>query len=311
MLGSHSQIYTHPEPHLVQPLYYAGYFDRVDAAPYDHINASEAMREFVQALPSGEADYVEACRAYLELLYGRMLEPTGRRYFLDKTPANSLVAPFIEKVFPQARYVVLTRHPLAVFSSYAESFFEGDYAAAFEFNPLLVRYVPALARFLEETRTRHVHVRYEDLVSEPEARMRDILDMLDLPFEDGVIAYGEQAHESKSYGDPKVTEHARPVTASVERWASVLAADEAKRDVSLKALENVPREDVEAWGYRPDDLLEPLERAGAPPPSGRAWRMGSYRFKRKVLMGLRRSPAAGRMASRMRYFADVILRDSL
>ena len=36
--------------------------------------------------------------------------------------------PFIEKVYPQAAYVLLTRHPFAIFSSFAESFFDDDSA---------------------------------------------------------------------------------------------------------------------------------------------------------------------------------------
>ena len=47
MLGSHAEIHTHPEPHLITPLAYLGYHDIVDKAPYDHINAAEAMRAFV------------------------------------------------------------------------------------------------------------------------------------------------------------------------------------------------------------------------------------------------------------------------
>ena len=43
MLASHSQIHSHPEPHLITPLHYLGYYAKVDAAPYDHINAAEAM----------------------------------------------------------------------------------------------------------------------------------------------------------------------------------------------------------------------------------------------------------------------------
>ena len=30
MLGSHSQVLTHPEPHLITPLAHLGYFDRFD-----------------------------------------------------------------------------------------------------------------------------------------------------------------------------------------------------------------------------------------------------------------------------------------
>jgi hypothetical protein len=41
------------------------------------------------------------------------------------------------KVFPDAKYVVLTRHPLAIFSSFASSFFDGNYPVAQEYNPKL------------------------------------------------------------------------------------------------------------------------------------------------------------------------------
>ena len=34
-----------------------------------------------------------------------------------------MVLPFLTRLYPRARYVVLTRHPLAVASSYANSFF--------------------------------------------------------------------------------------------------------------------------------------------------------------------------------------------
>ncbi|HIA47752.1 MAG TPA: sulfotransferase [Candidatus Hydrogenedentes bacterium] len=92
---------------------------------------------------------------------------TGKSICLDKTPAYGLILPFMMKVFPDAKYVVLTRHPLATFSSFADSFFDGDYQIAQNYNPLLNRYVPALARFLRQSEVPFIHVRYEDLVEDP------------------------------------------------------------------------------------------------------------------------------------------------
>ncbi|TMA36949.1 MAG: sulfotransferase, partial [Deltaproteobacteria bacterium] len=140
--------------------------------------------EFVTDLPRGEADYLDALRAYTDTMYERMLSTApGKRFFLDKTPAYALVLPFLVKLYPEARYVVLTRHPLAVLSSWVESFFDGDYQVALDHNPLLARYVPALARMLRERPVPFVHVRYEELVREPEANFRRICEHLDIPFE--------------------------------------------------------------------------------------------------------------------------------
>ena len=94
------------------------------------------------------------------------------------------------KVFTDAKYVVLTRHPLATFSSFANSFFDGDYKAAQDYNPLLNRYVPAIAKFIRQDEVSHLHVRYEDLVQDPEAWMEKIYAYIEVPFEKDTIDYG-------------------------------------------------------------------------------------------------------------------------
>ncbi len=248
MLGSHSAVHTLPEPHIITPLAHLGYFAKVDRAPYDHINAARAMQEFVADLPGGEADYLDACRAYTDVLYGRMLEATDKTMFLDKTPAYALVLPFLTRVYPRAKYVVLTRHPLAVLSSYANSFFAGDHEAAVAFNDILGRYVPAMADFLRQREVPHFHVRYEDLVSEPKDRLAAIFAFLGLPDEAGAVEYGEHAHMDKGYGDPKVRHHKRPTTASVGKWAVDLASDQHKLDVARRVVEPLDPIDLAAWG---------------------------------------------------------------
>ena len=77
-----------------------GYFNTVEKAPYDHINAGQAVRELVEELPGGEPDYLEALRAYTNAIYGKLADSTGHHYFLDKTPAYGLVLPFLEKLYP-------------------------------------------------------------------------------------------------------------------------------------------------------------------------------------------------------------------
>src|SRR6185295_2838408 len=103
MIGAHSLIYSRPEPHLMTPLAHLGYYDKVDKAPYDHVLAAQSSREFVADLPGGEQDYIDACRAYADTLYLRMLgTKPGKQLFLDKTPAYALVLDFLAKIYPQA-----------------------------------------------------------------------------------------------------------------------------------------------------------------------------------------------------------------
>jgi hypothetical protein len=203
MIGAHSKIYSRPEPHMLTPLACLGYYDKVEKAPYDAILAAQSIRQFVDDLPSGEQDYIDACRAYTDTLYQRMLSTRpDASYFLDKTPAYALILDFMSKIYPRAKYVVLTRHPLAVFSSYAESFFDSDYAAAHTYNPILERYVPAIAKFLRSRSVPIHHVVYERMVADPETALAGVFAFLGVANEPGAVNYGEHAKPvEKGLGD--------------------------------------------------------------------------------------------------------------
>lgn len=314
MLESHSAIFSHPEPHLITPLAHLGYYASVDKAPYDHINAALAMREFVDGLPRKEEDYLDACRAYADTLYGRMLGQSGKTMFLDKTPAYGLVLPFLAKLYPRAKYVVLTRHPLAVLSSYAGSFFEGDYDAAVSFNDILGRYVPAMAAFLRRKDVPFFHVRYEDLVKEPEKRMADMFAFLGLPNEEGAVDYGKHEHVVKSYGDPKASHETRPTTKSVSTWARELANDPHKLEIARRVVDRLDADDLKVWGYDKAKLFDKMKDVeGAPAPKRDfKWMLDTYRLKRKVFLSLRKNiheNAFGRTVKKVKYFCDVLLRE--
>jgi hypothetical protein len=287
----------------------------VQKAPYDPQNVEQAIHEIVPELKRGEAGYLDALRAYTDSLYAQLLElaPNGKRLFLDKTPAYALVLPFLAKLYPQAKYVVLTRHPMAVLSSYAESFFDGDYTVAVTHNPVLQRYVPALARLVRERTVPHVWVKYEELVREPEAHFRRVCEHLGIPFEERAIHYGESGTEFKGLGDPTgVQRHDRPVTTSIAKWASEIASDPVKLDVVRRVLDELDPADLETLGYPREKIVAQLEAAKGAPVAVAAKGPLRYRMERKLLVTLRRNihrNALGRVAKRVRFALDVLLRE--
>ena len=324
MISSHSKIVGGPEPHLLTPLAHLGYYENIEKAPYDHLRAVAAQREFVASLPNGEEDYLTALRAYCYHLYGQQLAAAGdgRERVLDKTPAYALVLPFIEKVFPRAKYLVLTRHPAAIFSSYAQSFFEDDWKAAHDFNPIIERYVPAIARFLRETTVPHFHMRYEDMVQNPGEIMERACEFLELPFEEGMVEYGKKSEPArKGLGDPiGVSQHSRPVTSSIHKWVKPVLADPEKEKLLRKMVGFNSPEDYRTLGYDPDTLLEPLDNppvTGGGAPGGGAKKKkkrpkrNAFTWERRILHRLRRNihhNALGRFLKKIRFACDVLLR---
>lgn len=318
MLSAHSKVLGGPEPHLLTPLAHLGVWDKVDKAPYDHVLAAESQKLFIQSLPHKEQDYWDACRAYCDVIYGRYLEHNGhgKTVCLDKTPAYGLILPFMMKVLPDAKYVVLTRHPLAMFSSFANSFFDGDYAVANEFNPLINRYVPALAAFIRQKEVPFVHVRYEDLVKDPESHFKTICDYIGIPFEAEAINYGEKegGEERKGLGDPiGVKQHTRPTTKSVKKWAQELATDPKKLKLMQVIIAKIDPADLETLGYPLEKLWEPLKEVDGNVEPPAKPKLDRYRLQRKAIITLRgmaRSNVPMRKAlEKLRLVTDVLLRE--
>lgn len=318
MLAAHSMVQGGPEPHLLTPLAHLGPWAKVDKAPYDHVLAAESQRLFIDQLPNGEQDYWDACRAYCDTLYGRFLTAKGSKPIcMDKTPAYALVLPFMARVFPDAKYVVITRHPVAMFSSFANSFFDGDYQTAHQYNPIVERYVPAIAAFLRQTETPFIHVRYEDLVKAPEEWFEKICAHIGIPYEPDAIEYGrhgEDAGRPAGLGDPiGVKQHSRPQTGSIKKWVQELASDPAKLSLMRGVVERLDPADLATLGYPLETLWKPREEAGpnvAPPAKPK---LDRYRLQRKAIVQLRAlartSGAFRKLLQTLRLGADVLLRE--
>ena len=317
MLNVHPDILSRPEPHLLTPLANLGYYAHVDKASYDPFQAHLAVRAFVDDLPGGEDTYLKALRAYTDTLYGGILEPSGRRYFLDKTPAYALELPFLAKLYPDAVFVVLTRHPFAIFSSFAKSFFDDDWPAAHAFNPILERYVPAIAAFLRDRPVqRMVHVTYEELVDNPQAQLRRICETAGIDYRDDLVRYGEVAVEGAGLGDPiGVAQHDRPTTASVHKWTRNVAGDDVRTTLLQQMVARIDDASLAQWGYDRESLWAPLaqvdpQAAKVQRKHARKW--DRYAIERRTLLVLRRNihtNRLGRALKRLRFVLDVLLRE--
>lgn len=323
VLGAHSAIFSPEEPHLITPIAHLGYYDGVETAPYDPIITRAAARALVAALPGGEAEYLSALRAYTDAIYRGLYEGRSSHgadqatLVLDKTPAYALSLDFLARLYPKARYLVLTRNPIAVWSSFVDSFFDGDDRVAHAHNPLLERYVPAIARFIR-TATVPIHrVRYEAFVREPEENARQICNFLGIEFEPGMVDYGAsptaRGESTRGLGDPTtVARQSRPTTASLSKWATAATGNPTRVGLYREILARLADEDLETWGFARAQIageLDGIDLAGKPAPRPRLTR---YSLERKLLVGIRRrirpTNGLGRLVKRIREVCDVLLR---
>lgn len=315
MLGTHSAIHAPVEPHLLTPLAHLGFYDRVEKAPYDPEISQRGIRELVKHLPQGEADYLDSLRAYTDAIYSRLLSTTDSTILLDKTPAYALVLDFAARLYPNARYVVLTRHPMAVWSSFVDSFFDGNEEAAHAHNPLMERYVPAIARFLRAAPAPICHVQYEALVQDPETHVARICDFIGVPFEPGMVNYGEQGKQetaARGLGDPMtVARETRPTTASLDKWARKLTGQPNKVAQCQSILASLDPEDVATWGYDSKRIAQELAAIDLDGKPAARPGLSRHTLERRLLIAIRRrvgDNALGRLIRKVREVCDVLLR---
>ncbi|SEK86677.1 sulfotransferase family protein [Nonomuraea pusilla] len=127
----------------------------------------------------------------------RELVRSGKRYIVDKTPANAFAYERIATCWPDARFVFLLRHPASIAASWHEA--SPDRRTPEEAALDALRYMKAVQR--ARTSLPGLTVRYEDLSSDPGRVTREICEFLGLEWEEGMLSYGRQAVLEKGLGD--------------------------------------------------------------------------------------------------------------
>jgi tetratricopeptide (TPR) repeat protein len=137
--------------------------------------------------------------AQLTALGSRYLEETaplrsGREHFTDKLPNNFSHVGLIHAILPGATIIDARRHPLdACFSTYKQHFAEGQ-NFSYDLGDL-GRYYRCYLSLMDHWDAvlpgKVLHVQYEDLVREPEAQMRRLLEHCGLSFEPACLSFHE------------------------------------------------------------------------------------------------------------------------
>ena len=258
ILAVHPDIYTTSEPWLMlHPLYTLrpeGY-----KAEYGERLAWRAVQGFLQAMPRGEAEYIEGVRRMHTYLYECALASSGKRCFLDKTPRYYFIIPELYRAFPKAHYIILLRNPLAVLCSVLKTWGKEDWFSLYGYKSDLIRAPRLLLEGAELLGRRGVIVRYEQLVTDPEGQVRRMCDMLGVDFVRVMVEYGRHDLPDWSFGDVEgIYEHVRPALENAQKWVQMLRDPEVWR-LANDYLHLLGRETIEQMGYPYEELRQVLE----------------------------------------------------
>ena len=216
-----------------------------------------AVEDFYGVMPRGREDYVQEIRELALRLYGKA-SPAGTRYFLDKTPRYHLVADEIFSLFPDAKYLLLWRNPLAVAASIIETWAGGKWN--------LYRFKVDLFDGIEnlyETYERHgdnMHtVHYEALITTPGETWDGVFRYLGLDFDASVLARFSGVELAGRWGDQTgAGRYAGVSSEPLESWKRVLN-NPFRKAWCRRYLRWIGRERLAVMGYDLEALTAELD----------------------------------------------------
>jgi hypothetical protein len=223
ILAGNGDVFATAEPWIMlHPLF--ALRNSGHTAAYNSEWAHAALADFCDNLAGGSDAYLRALGGMARELYNNALQPSGRRCFLDKTPRYYFILPELLRTFPEARFVFLLRHPLAVLSSVLTSWIHDGWPRLDNYACDLLEAPRLLARGLDHFGERAIVVRYETLVEQPEVTVRGLCEKLNLSFDSRMLEYGGREKPRGRMGDDAgIHRHSRPVTDSRDKWKSALS----------------------------------------------------------------------------------------
>jgi hypothetical protein len=215
-------------------------------------NGRESVHDFLRAIkredlmslfpPRGRrlGPQLRACVSILD----RIAEDQGRPLWLEKSPLHLGYIDLIERVVPRAKFVHLVREGPDVVASL--------YEATQRFADPWRRIYPTLDHCIDQwnhcvklaskyvDRSRHVFVRYEDLISNPEGELRRLCAFAGIEFEKEMMeGYAKTAEQLTTENEPWKLNVKEPVhNANGTKFGVIF--DEAERRHVLARLSEIP-----------------------------------------------------------------------
>lgn len=118
----------------------------------------------------------------------------GKQRWADKDPSNTLLLPFVDRLFPDAQYIHLLRDGHDVVASHRDRW--GYRSGARAARGVWKRYVEAARAFGRDLPPDRFHeLRYERLVADPEAELRTLVAFLGEEWDPVMLAFDQAEHD--------------------------------------------------------------------------------------------------------------------
>ena len=202
---------------------------------------------YPEGLAALSAEQLQKIRGvYWARVAAKVAVPSGTR-LVDKNPLNMLRLPAIQRLFPDARIILVIRHPFDVLlSCYMQNFRAPEFAVLCQSLQSLAEGYDKAFNFWHRQqallKSQVFELRYESMVSDIPATARALCEFAGLPWDERMLDPTGHAQQKGYISTPSYTQVVKPVSRSaVNRWRAY--------ESEFKALLPILRPHLERWGY--------------------------------------------------------------
>jgi hypothetical protein len=263
ILNSHHFIYSVPEPWLMLPLVYLVKEDKEGQNCFNESHSRINLCQFLDSIPNGKKSFQERIKKIAKHTYEDAI-PTGTTYtyFLDKTPRYYHIIEELLEWYPDAKFILLARNPVAIFCSIMNYNFKGQTTWLTKNDRLhdILTAPKVLCQFKNNDRV--IYINYEQLINQTSSTLESVFQYLNLePNEEirqGSYHIESSFRNTSSIDQKSVGLHKNPVTDYLDRWKNTIDTYQKKRlliDYMNELGENV----FEELGYSFESTLKSVQ----------------------------------------------------
>lgn len=233
ILGSHSNVFCPPELWLLLPLSAIAPEKSLIFSAYDQAAAQKVWFNWYD-----ETMFSNASAAFATNVYEKMLSDSTKQIIIDKTPRYYHILPYLEQMFPESPKIWIKRNPLDVIASHRTTWNTSfNLLVGQDVGPVSFDYTVSFfllySYFQKPSPAKHV-VKYEELVAEPDERVKEICQFLNIEMEETMLSFAKnekllQQYSKAEIGDKKILHTKGVHTKSVGNWRNALSPEEVKR----------------------------------------------------------------------------------
>lgn len=215
MLSEHPEVATTSEPWIALHPIYALRESGIQSE-FDSPLAKRALNDFLQQLNLNEKFYQNRIATMLSSIY--FAAAAGRKYFLDKTPRYYEIAFDLAELFPNAKFIILFRNPLAVFNSILKGWDFKDWEGLGR-NYRDLRIAPQkMVDFCERFAGRVYALKYESLIQNPEKEIKNVCEYLGIQYSKDMLNINSEKMKGWALGDQNIKKTKKLQNDSTEKW---------------------------------------------------------------------------------------------